>query len=91
MRLVYETGKDVVRKSGALIRTGARDCEVLPGDRVQDFRDEWHMVMSVEKPRHEASTGRVYTRETDANGVVAVDAMLRSFFPSVIDAYWTKP
>jgi hypothetical protein len=65
-----------------LVYSGSRR-EVKVGDLAQTFRGEFVEVVSIEKPRHAGSTGRVYVKFDGSSGS-------REFFPGVIDAKWVE-
>lgn len=67
MRLIYEA-------------TGK---EVIPGDKAKTFRGEKVEVVSIEKPRHAGSTGRVNVEFEKGEPTT-------SFYPSVIGAKWIE-
>lgn len=69
MRLVHEA-------------TGA---EAQIGEVLTDFRGYKMRLISIEKPRSPASTGRVYVRELDAD-----HDYTSGYYPSVFDLEWIE-
>ena len=69
MELVYESSGESVQ-IGDLAQTGKGEVVVIQG---------------IEKPRHSASTGRIYVTP---KGVKYDGLNSRSYFPSVIGAEW---
>lgn len=57
--------------------------EAKHGDQVQTFRGEPCTLAMFTEPHKPSSTGRVYVRFPDSEGVA-------SFFPSVIGAEWIE-
>lgn len=57
--------------------------EVEVGETVTDFRGDKAIVTGMEKPRHSASTGRVYVRPLDAEWT-------QGYYPSVFDLEWER-
>lgn len=56
---------------------------VMPGDEVQNSRGEKAVVVSLEKPRHAGSTGRVYVLLQDAK-------MSTGYYPDVYGLEWVE-
>lgn len=83
--LVYDEQAAVVRKGEPLDKPYHKP--VLLGDRVKDFRGDWMVIKGVERPFHEASTGRVYCVDTDEAGSYEGADTMR-YFPSVVNAKW---
>jgi len=59
----------------------ASKAEVKPGETVTNHHGETFTVMSIEKPRHSGSTGRLYVKSIK-------EGWQHGYFPSVFDCQW---
>jgi hypothetical protein len=64
--------------------------EVLPGAALVDHHGDTVYLREAERPRHEASSGRVYVVEDPADVTSIAGAFnCASYFPHVFDLRWS--